>query len=141
MRTENLHLTLAFLGDLDEGRVAEAERAAAEVAPRAAVLVLDRPGYWKHNRIAWAGASAVPGELEALVHELRNALASSRIGFDAKGFAVHVTLVRDAREPRAMPKLEPVAWKFDGFALVRSAMQPGASRYELLGSWGFRKRC
>jgi RNA 2',3'-cyclic 3'-phosphodiesterase len=140
-RPENLHVTLAFLGSVEDARVAEIERAAGEVAARASTLVLDQPGYWKHNRIAWAGASAVPAALDALARELRDALNRSHIGFDAKEFAVHVTLVRDAREPRAMPKLEPVAWKFDGFALVRSAMQPGGSRYELLGSWGFRKRC
>jgi len=76
-RPENLHVTLAFLGSVEEARVAEVERAAGEVAPRAVSLVLDQPGYWKHNRIAWAGASVVPPELEALVSELRGALVKS----------------------------------------------------------------
>jgi len=134
-RTENLHVTLAFLGSVEGARVAEVERAAGEVAPHAATLVLDRPGYWKHNRIAWAGASAVPRELDALVAELRGALARSNIGFDAKGFASHVTLLRDAREPKAMPPLEPVKWMLDGFSLVRSLTLPRGSRYEVLKSW------
>ena len=134
-RPENLHVTLAFLGSVEEARVAEVERAAGEVAPRAVSLVLDRPGYWKHNRIAWAGASVVPPELEALVSELRGALLKSQIRFDAKSFASHVTLLRDAREPRGMPALEPIRWKLDGFALVRSVTLPRGSRYEVLKSW------
>jgi RNA 2',3'-cyclic 3'-phosphodiesterase len=132
---ENLHVTLAFLGSVEETQVVEVERAAGEVASKAVSLVLDQPGYWKHNRIAWAGASVVPPELEALVSELRGALAKSRIGFDAKPFASHVTLLRDAREPRAIPELAPIEWRLSGFALAQSVTLPGGSRYEIRKSW------
>lgn len=138
-RPENLHLTLAFLGSVEDARLAEVERAAGEVAPRAISLVLDRPGYWKHNRIAWAGASVVPPGLEALVSELRGALAKSQIRFDAKSFVSHVTLLRDAREPGVMPALTPIEWRLAGFALVQSVTQPAppvrGSRYEIRKSW------
>ena len=134
-RPENLHVTLAFLGGVEDARVAEVERAASEVAPRAATLVLDQPGYWKHNRIAWAGASTVPAGLDAFVVQLRSALARSHISFDSKGFVSHVTLLRDAREPRAMPALDPIEWRLDGFALVRSVTLPKGSRYEIRKSW------
>jgi len=134
-RVENLHLTLAFLGSVEDERAAEVERAAREVAPRVATLVLDQPGYWKHNRIAWAGASVVPLELESMVSELRSALARSHIGFDSKGFVSHVTLLRDAREPKAMPVLEPIEWGLDGFLLVQSVTSPRGSRYDILKSW------
>jgi len=134
-RTENLHLTAAFLGNVEEVRVAEVERAADDVAPRVVSLVLDQPGYWKHNRIAWAGASVVPRELEIFVAELRSALTRSHIGFDSKAFLSHVTLLRDAREPREMPALDPIEWRLDGFALVRSVTLPKGSRYEIRKSW------
>ena len=134
-RPENLHVTLAFLGKVEEARVAEVERAASEVAPRAVSLVLDQPGYWTHNRIAWAGASVVPPALEALVSELRGALAKSQIRFDAKSFVSHVTLLRDAREPAAMPALAPIEWRLDSFALVQSVTLPRGSRYEIRKSW------
>ena len=134
-RPENLHVTLAFLGSVEDARVAEIERAAGEVVPASMSLVLDQPGYWKRNRIAWAGASVVPPQLEALVSELRGALAKSQIRFDAKPFVSHVTLLREAREPEAMPALGPIEWRLDGFALVQSATLPGGSRYEIRKSW------
>jgi 2'-5' RNA ligase len=137
-RPENLHVTLAFLGSVEEARAAEVERAAGEVAPRAISLVLDEPGYWKHNRIAWAGTSVVPPGLEALVSGLRGALERSQIRFDAKSFVSHVTLLREAREPRAMPALEPIEWRLDGFALVQSVTSPRGSRYEIRKSWTAR---
>ena len=135
-RPENLHITLAFLGGVDDARVATVERAASEARPSTVSLVLDQPGYWKHNRIAWAGASAVPSQLEALVADLRGALTRAEIAFDAKkGFVSHVTLLRDAREPRAMPALDPIEWRVDGFALVQSVTLPQGSRYEARRVW------
>jgi 2'-5' RNA ligase len=135
MAPEKLHVTLAFLGSVEDAHVAEVERAAGEVGAPVASLVLDQPGYWKHNRIAWAGASLVPPELEALVSELRGALARSQIRFDAKPFVSHVTLLRDAREPKAMPALDPIPWKVEGFSLVESVTLPRGSRYEIRRSW------
>jgi len=133
--TENLHVTLAFLGSVEGAGVAEVERTADTAGLRACTLILDRPGYWKHNRIAWAGASVVPGELDVLVAELRSTLARSNIGFDSKGFVSHVTLLRDAREPKEMPGLEPIQWNLDGFVLVQSVTLPRGSRYDVLKSW------
>jgi len=135
MRAENLHMTLAFLGAVEETRLAGVERAVADVAPCSALLVLDRPGYWRHNRIAWAGASAVPTELGVLVAELRGALGRSGIPFDAKDFVSHVTLLRDAREPRAMPALEPIDWRLGSFALVQSVSARQGSRYQVRKCW------
>lgn len=131
----NLHLTLAFLGAVEESRIADVERAAGGVVPVAAALLLDRPGFWKSNRIAWAGASAAPAAIERVALDLRGALARAGIAFDAKPFATHVTLLRGAREPGAMPALAPIRWEVDGFVLARSQLRPGGSRYEIAGSW------
>jgi len=132
---EKLHVTLAFLGGVEDARVAEIELAAGEVAAPVASLVLDRPGYWKHNRIAWAGASAPPPELGAFVAELREALRRAEIRFDAKPFVSHATLLRDAREPRTTPELAPIEWRLSGFSLVQSVTLPRGSRYEVRRSW------
>jgi 2'-5' RNA ligase len=134
-RPENLHVTLAFLGSVAEARVAEVERTAGEVAARRFPLILDQPGYWKKNRIAWAGASSVPRELDAMVAELREALSRAEVRFDTKDFVSHVTLLRDAREPHALPSLAPIEWRIGGFALVQSVTLPHGSRYEIRKSW------
>lgn len=135
---QDLHLTLAFLGRVPDGRIGEVERAAGEVSPRAVTLILDRPGFWKHNRIAWAGASSVPAELEGLVRGLRHALTRFRIAFDPKPFVPHVTLLREAREPRALPALEPICWDLDAFVLAGPSAR-GGGRYEVIRSWGTRR--
>jgi 2'-5' RNA ligase len=135
LQPQDLHLTLAFLGSVDAERIGAIERAAAEVTSRAATLVLDSPGYWKHNRIVWAGASRPPPELESLVADLRGALARAGVPFDAKRFVSHVTLLRDARDLPAIPELEPISWEARGFMLAGSSQRPGGGRYEILRSW------
>ena len=134
VQARDLHLTLAFVGEVAREGVAEVERAAGEVEPRAATLLLDRPGFWKHNRIVWAGASSLPPELCALSLELRGALKRSGVAFDAREFVSHVTLLRDAREPRTIPALAPIRWDWESFVLAASS--PGSGRrYEILRRW------
>ena len=134
-RAETIHQTLAFLGDCEPARLAEVETAAGRVPPRRFELVLDRAGLWNHNRIAWAGASAVPGELDALVAELRTVLVEARFVVDRKPFVPHITLVRKARPGAALPALEPIHWQVAGFALVRSVLRPDGSDYAIQRRW------
>ncbi len=131
MRPPNLHVTLAFIGDVDAARLDAILAAASTVAPRRLVLDIDRVEYWRHNRIVWAGASAVPDALVALVDELRAALDAAGVRYDRKAWVPHATLLRDARAA-ALPPLAPVAWPVEGFVLVKSV--PGAD-YAIVREW------
>lgn len=133
-RPGNLHVTLAFLGDVAEARLAELKRVAEGVPPRRCELIVDQPGYWKHNRIAWAGASELPSALVELVEALRAALRAANFRFDAKPFVAHATLLRKA-SPARLPALPPIVWRASGFALVRSVPGPAGSDYALEGNW------
>ena len=136
-RAESIHLTLAFLGDCDADRLGalKADRGAAFGCDRSSSSSTKR-GFWKHNRIAWVGATETPGALEALVSELRTALAEAQFAFDPKPFVPHVTLVRKARPGFAMPALDPIRWPVDGFVLVRSVMRSAGSDYLVESRWG-----
>jgi 2'-5' RNA ligase len=135
-RAESIHLTVAFLGDCDPARLPALKSAAAAVRVRPFELVLDETGFWKHNRIAWAGAAQVPAALETLVAELRAALAAAQFAFDPKPFVPHLTLVRKAHAGFALPRPAPVRWRVSDFALVRSAPAAAGSDYVVEGRWG-----
>jgi 2'-5' RNA ligase len=136
MRPENVHLTLAFLGNTDPAARPAVEAAAARVTPRAFTLRIDEAGYWRHNQIAWAGAHEVPPELAALVADLRAALLEARVPFDAKPFVAHLTLIRKARPGFRMPRFVPIDWLVRDFVLVQSVTGPDGSRYEVAKRWG-----
>jgi len=129
MRAENLHLTLAFLGATGAARLEQLKHLAAQVSVTAFDLQIDQPGYWKHNRIAWAGASVIPEPLAALIADLRDELTAGGFRFDPKPFVPHVTLLREAREPQPLPQFPAIAWPVSGLALVRSVPGGQGVRY------------
>ncbi len=94
----NLHLTLAFLGEVAESLVGPIEEALASrlggAAPAEARL--ERAGCFPERgaaRVAWIGLApgAALGELAALV---RAALSGLGVSADAKPFRAHVTAAR-----------------------------------------------
>jgi 2'-5' RNA ligase len=132
MPTENLHITLAFLGQVDAGQFDAIVAAARSVRPRQFMLRLDEAGYWTHNHIAWLGAPQAPEELSAMVAELRAVLVQSGIRFDPKPFVPHVTMVRNARPPKEdWPTLNPVEWPVNGFVLVSSDRDESGPYYRI----------
>lgn len=133
---QNLHATLAFLGNTSAEKLEAICSAAAKVAVPAFDLRIDRPGYWQHNTIAWAGCETVPEPLQRLADDLRAALVAAEVKFDAKPFVPHVTLLRKANRPQRFPPLVPISWRVEGFVLVRSDPQTDGTAYEVIGTWG-----
>lgn len=142
MRKDTLHLTLVFLGAVPEHRLPELKSLAARIEVGAFELMLDKTGWWPHNRIAWAAPKATPEPLQELVSQLQAALRQAGFDFDGRQeFAPHVTLLRDARCAAGM-QLESVrtAWRVGHFALVQSVKQDdGRMGYEIAGSWGLEQ--
>jgi 2'-5' RNA ligase len=135
MRAEGVHVTLAFLGDVEAARLEPLLATAASIAFRPFDWMLDEVGFWKHNRIAWVGASVVPPQLADLVADLRGALQAGGFAFDAKAFVPHATLIRKGATPQALPTLAPIPWRVTRFVLVKSVLAEAGSRYEIAGSW------
>ena len=95
---ENLHLTLAFLGEY--GAPEAAAEALMDVPLRPFRLGLE--GFGRFGDLYWAGLGR-SGELDAYVKRLRRALAEREIPFDRKRFSPHITLLRLASgDPRGL---------------------------------------
>jgi 2'-5' RNA ligase len=134
-RAETIHLTLAFVGDVAEASLPALIDAAAGVRGQPFDLSLDRLGFWRHNRLCWAGASAPPPVLAELAGGLHAALRDA--GFPVQrergAFAPHVTLVRKTTSAVPAQPIEPaVAWPCAAFVLVRSRLSARGAAYEEL---------
>lgn len=103
MRRETYHLTLAFLGDVDEDGASRAigalERACAGRLP----VPLAATGLGKfgkpHDCTLWLGIEPAP-ELMDLAQAVRDELTHAGLTFDTKPFLPHITLARRVRMPR-----------------------------------------
>ena len=134
MRPDTLHLTLTFIGSVPVARIDDLRRAASRVQAQAIDFKLDRFGCWRHNGIVWAGASEPPAQLQSLAGQLRAALTEAGLPFDARDFAAHVTLLRNAR-CAALPELETITWSIEEFVLVESQRQATGATYALVERW------
>ena len=133
-----IHLTLAFLGEVDAGLEREIVALAPGWGRGPFELRLDRTGSFAHPGVAWIGQSKAPEELANLVEALRGALAAIGIPREPRPFKAHVTLVRRVGRPVEAEEVEPVIWRSTRFALVRSNLRTG--RYENRGDWELRAR-
>lgn len=128
-RAETVHLTLAFLGEVEDARVPAAAGAAREVRAPAHALPIDEARYWEHNRIVWVGPREIPAALGTLASDLRAALLRAGFALEKRPFQAHITLVRKARAPRALPPLPALDWPVAEFVLVRSELSNEGSQY------------
>ena len=89
-KRENLHITLAFIGD--HGNPDDVLDAMEQVDFKPMELSLDRVG--SLGDLFWAGLAENP-QLEAYVKRLRRELSDQGIPFDRKRFVPHITLIRN----------------------------------------------
>ena len=88
-KRENLHITLAFIGDY--GNPDEVLDAMEQVDFSPVKISLE--GVGSFGDLFWAGLAEDP-QLAAYVKRLRRALSEQGIPFDKKRFSPHITLIR-----------------------------------------------
>lgn len=129
VKTERLHLTLHFLGDVAQGRL-PALAGGLKAPWEPFELTLGRGEVWP-NGVAVLGPDFAPPPLLALHAALQRQLVALGVPVDERRYRPHITLARRAHgaAPPAQPPL--VRWRVDsGYVLVRSL--PGGAGYEVV---------
>ena len=132
-KRENLHITLAFIGEY--GNPDEVLGAMEQVDFRPIEISLD--GVGSFGELFWVGIADNP-QLIGYVKRLRRELAEQGIPFDKKRFSPHITLIRkySCRGGREIPVSDPpkgsmVATKV---SLMRSERGKNGMIYTEIGS-------
>ncbi len=138
-RPENVHLTLAFVGEVAATRVALLEEIGAAAARHTApfTLALERIGGFRDAGIAWLGAAATPPALERLAREMNEALAAAGFRVERRHFRPHVTLARRCATPPGAAAIAPMTWHVEGMTLTTSMLRHEGSCYRELTAWPF----
>lgn len=130
--SQNLHVTLAFLGSVRQQRQPELAGIARQaVASRLGgeTLAFDHLEYWRAAQLLCALPAAPPAWAAALARGLQDLLARREFAPDLKPFRPHVTVVRKVSRPGRITSIHPVVWSFTAIALVESRTRfPGHLR-------------
>ncbi|MEA4977811.1 MAG: RNA 2',3'-cyclic phosphodiesterase [Methanomassiliicoccaceae archaeon] len=115
--TGDLHITLSFIGEIEDGRLSDVteavERAARGIGPFEIEVggLGSFQGRWG-PRTVWAGAGS-GGNLEKLAERISEELDKKGIGHDRKKFVPHITLAR-FRDGRGAPSASSVIERYEG---------------------------
>ena len=131
-KLENLHLTLAFIGEYaDPERVLDAMRS-IPFEP----FQIRLEGFGSFGALYWCGLGE-SAALSAYAKRLRRALAESGIPFDRKKFSPHITLIRRASfdKSRGFPgvAVPDISMKAGRVSLMRSDRAKGGMIYMEIG--------
>jgi len=137
---DNLHLTLRFLGHVEQGLAEGIMDRLAGLGLRALDLRLGAAGAFRRGRLArvvWLGLASGVAEVGALASAVEAESVRAGLEAEARSYHAHLTLARArARDGAVLPELPPPpdlpAWRADELILYRSHLGRGGSVYEAL---------
>ena len=132
---DNLHLTLAFLGDVAESDFARVQQIAEPVS-ETFKLVIDTIEFRRRPRLLWAVPGTIPATLLGLESWLWEQLEDLGVHRERRTYRPHITLAR--RADFVGEELQPVYWPVREFVLVESSLGPPHSTYRVAKSWPLR---
>jgi 2'-5' RNA ligase len=131
----NLHVTLAFLGEVPSERadaiIAVAARARAERFELELNQIETLPG----SNVLCMTTDRPPPALLALADELRSGLREQGFKMEDRAFRAHVTLARDVRRHQPVMRIPSLHWQVREFVLVESQRARAGSEYAIAQRW------
>jgi 2'-5' RNA ligase len=126
---ERFHLTLHFLGEVEQNAERALLKALRTVPVEPLCLVLDTAEVWRNGV-----ATLQPREHAGL--RVLHGRIGSLLGFEPDArWKPHVTLARKASQALPPESFPPIPWTVPRFELVWSRLGQGAPRYEALGRY------
>lgn len=126
---ENLHLTLAFIGEYPSAETVMDALSGVTFTP----FDLQLDGVGRFGDLWWAGLRE-SAALTAVVRRVRRALAENAIPFDRKRFAPHITLLRKASRDAAGIAIAPETMTVRAVSLMSSRRGRNGMIYTEVGT-------
>lgn len=127
----DLHITLAFLGNLPADRVSPVSRLLADLPLPEFRLELGAPERWKDLLVLLP--ERVPEVLPAFQEALRERLDAAGLPVERRPYRPHLTLARRIADTPLAGAGPRVAWQVREWGLYHSA--GGQPRYQRLAGW------
>ncbi|MCR5023232.1 MAG: RNA 2',3'-cyclic phosphodiesterase [Lachnospiraceae bacterium] len=131
-KEENLHLTLAFIGEYKDPEAVMDALDSIDLEP----FYIELDGFGNYGDLYWAGIKEST-ELKNTVKRIRHVLADNGIPFDKKKFSPHITVLRKASftgNPDSFKIYVPdEKMKVDSISLMRSDRGKSGMIYTEIG--------
>jgi 2'-5' RNA ligase len=132
---DNLHVTLAFLGEIPAERMAAVCAVGDGLKFEPFTLVLNRVEHWVTQSLLCATVDRHPASTGAFVQALNQRMRSLGFVPTYGDWRAHATLAREVTQRQFSNFIEPIEWRVEDFVLVRSEPSPEGQRYTILKRW------
>ena len=128
-RLADLHLTLAFIGDVASDVAFDLSDAIKKLRFKPFTWRPDTLGFFKDAGVVWIGSVGQPARpLATLSDRVRALLDDKGVGYDKRPLAPHITLLRGV-DHFVTEKVSPIHWRIESIALYRSDPARRVSSY------------
>ncbi|MBV7261963.1 RNA 2',3'-cyclic phosphodiesterase [Photobacterium sp. WH24] len=132
----NLHLTLAFLGQITDEQTRQLVAAVNQLTIPAFSMHFNLLRYWKRSRVLWLGGDICPEPLGRLAEQLNQLALDLGLIQDARRYTPHITLRKNLRQRPVIPDEQPdFLFHFQRFGLYISEPDGPGVRYRLANQW------
>ncbi|MDH5651364.1 MAG: RNA 2',3'-cyclic phosphodiesterase [Gammaproteobacteria bacterium] len=131
----NLHITLAFIGDVEATKAVCVQQAADRISSREFTLNLSQTGFWRRPGVVWIAPETTPAALIQLHGDLSRALKDCGCQPETRPYHPHLTLCRKARHGPTTGMIEPITMLINEFVLVQSRLSAAGAEYKILRRW------
>ena len=135
VKPDNLHFTLAFLGNIDAQQQECVAHLADQIQLSSFEFTVDVAGHWAKPRVLWIGPGEMPEVLVTLATELRAGAIECGIEMDMRPYRAHMTLMRKVARVKESLSVRPFVWHANSFVLVRSVTYQEGVNYEVIREW------
>lgn len=125
----NWHVTLPFIGQLDEQQIPDLQALASQIQVEPFRLVFDRLEFWARPKVACLAAATVPPELDNLVASLNDVLQLVGVAPEDRAYRPHITVSRNARSFTTERLTQRATTQWSGFELMESVSGAGGVTY------------
>ncbi|MDH5357588.1 MAG: RNA 2',3'-cyclic phosphodiesterase [Gammaproteobacteria bacterium] len=133
-KPENLHVTLAFLGNVSNEVEQIVRQGTNEIIAEPVSIVFDQLTLWPKGGILCLTSARQPQSLLDLVNAINNILHEAGVRIDSRPYVAHVTLGRRTQLKPTIP-VEPILWNSTSFVLVESVSVDDGVEYQVLQRW------
>jgi 2'-5' RNA ligase len=135
----NLHVTVVFLGEVEEDRLPSVRAAGTGAQAEPFDLEFDSIEVWKRSGVLSLTVRETPPAALDLVERLRFRLLEAQFNLRPEDYRPHVTLARRVLSRNVRRALPAIRWHARDFALVESRPGTGGSSYTVLERWPLQK--
>ena len=150
IRVVNIHLTVVFMGNVDEDQIGLIGEVVGSICHGHAPFHIQVKGAGlfgsrRNPRVLWVGLGGEVDRMSSFRDDLQKALAPFGITEERRPFRPHLTLGRFRKGTKADPSLDDLLLKYQDLngpgcllrelGLFRSDLRPSGAEYTRLGQW------